>query len=118
MKILVIDDNTEITELLSNFLKKNGFECEFTNNPWEGLEKLQKEKYDKVILDMAMPEFSGDQIIKTLATNEVLQDQNIIIFTASTFSMLERKELLRRDGINAILNKPLRLTELLDAVTN
>ena len=59
MKVIIVDDNQDITGLLSKFLKAKGFENVVTNNPKEGLERIKGEKYDVVLLDIAMPDFSG-----------------------------------------------------------
>ena len=46
MKVLIVDDNADITELLSKFLKTKGFETAETNDAMEGLRHIQQEKYD------------------------------------------------------------------------
>jgi len=58
MKTLIIDDDQDITGLLSRYLTAKGFENVVTNDPREGMELIKKEKYDSVLLDIAMPEFS------------------------------------------------------------
>ncbi len=118
MKVLIVDDNKDITDLLSKFLKTKGFEIVETNNPWEGLRRIQKEQFDVILLDIIMPEFSGLQIIATLATDEILQNQNIFIFSAGFGHENQIKDLLRRDGINGCLKKPIQLFELLTAITS
>ena len=65
-----------------------------------------------------MPEFSGDQIIKTLATNEVLQDQNIFILSANLGSEFLIKDMLRKNGISGCLEKPIDPEELLTIISN
>ncbi len=66
MKVLIVDDNQDITGLLSKFLKAKGFDNVVTNDPRDGLERIKEEKYDVVLLDISMPEFSGIDIIQTL----------------------------------------------------
>ena len=78
MKILLVDDNKDITTMLSKFLNSKGFETVFTNDPMEGLRLIQQEQYDVILLDISMPGFSGLNIIKILATDDILKDQNII----------------------------------------
>jgi len=115
--VLIVDDNKEITDMLSKFLKTNGFETVVTNDAMEGLRHIQQEKYDVILLDIVMPEFSGLQIIGTLATDEILQDQNIFMFSANFGHDNQIKDLLRRDGVNGCLKKPIQLYELLTAIT-
>jgi len=118
MKILLVDDNQEITIMLSKFLNSKGFETVFTNDPMEGLRRIQQEQYDVILLDISMPEISGFNIIDTLETNEILKDLNIFIFSANSYSDIHIKNLLRKDGISGCLKKPLRLDELLATITS
>jgi len=118
MKVLIVDDNQDITELLSKFLKAKGFESVVTNDPRDGLERIKEEKYDVVLLDISMPEFSGINIIQTLEREKILKDQNIIIFSAVAFTTNELNDLLKKDGIKVLLKKPIQLNELLTAITS
>jgi len=118
MKILLVDDNKDITTLLSSFLDFKGFETVFTNDPMEGLRFIQQEQFDVILLDISMPRFSGLNIIKILATDDILKDQNIFIFSATSCGANQVKDLLRKDGINGCLKKPMKLDEILTAITS
>jgi len=113
MKVLLVDDNPDITDLLSKFLKAKGYENVVTNDPRDGLNRIKNEKYDVIFLDIHMPEFSGLDIIQSLETEKILKDQKIVIFSAHNFTSSEIKELLMKDGIEACLKKPIQLNELL-----
>jgi DNA-binding response OmpR family regulator len=63
-KIIVIDDDAAVTDLLSVLLKSHGFEVRATNNSTEGLNLIREEKFDLVILDLMMPEMDGWEICK------------------------------------------------------
>ncbi len=118
MKVLIVDDNEGITELLSKFLRAKGFDIVETNDAMEGLRHIQQEKFDAILLDMKMPGISGFTIIQLLATDDILKNQNIFIFSASAFGDNEIKNLLRKDGVNGVLKKPMKLEEILTAITN
>ena len=64
IKIIVIDDDTAVTDLLSVLLSSHGFEVQTTNNSAEGLSLIRDEKFDLVILDLMMPEMDGWEICK------------------------------------------------------
>jgi len=117
VKVLIIDDQAEITTMLSKFFNSKGFQIVVTNDPWEGLKYIQQEHFDAILLDLTMPEFTGLQIIAALATDEILQDQNIFIFSAKFGHDNQIKNLLRRDGINGCLKKPMDLNEILKTIT-
>ena len=117
MRILIIDDQPETTTMLSKFFNSKGFQTIVTNDPWEGLRYIQQEQFDVILLDIVMPEFNGLQIIATLATDEILKDQNIFLFSANLDCDNQVKDLLRRDGINGCFKKPMDLNEILKTIT-
>ena len=84
----------------------------------EGLQLIQHEKFDVILLDIYMPEFSGMNIIKILATNEVLKDQNIFLFSGVDYPRNQIKDFLMREGVNGFLKKPLDLDKLLTTITS
>ena len=59
MRILLIDDNQQITKMLTTFLHLKGHECIAANDGKSGIEILKNENFDAVLLDLAMPEFSN-----------------------------------------------------------
>jgi len=111
MRILLIDDNEQITKMLTTFLHLNGHECIATNDGRNGVEILKKENFDAVLLDLAMPEFSGYDVIDVLEKEKELEKNKIIIFTASTISQNELDNLVKR-GVHSYLLKPSDLDEL------
>lgn len=63
-KIIVIDDDTAVTDLLSVLLTSHGFDVRVTNNSTEGMGMIREEEFDLVILDLMMPEMDGWEICK------------------------------------------------------
>ncbi len=118
MSVLVVDDNKDITFLLSTFLKAKGFDITVTNDPKDGLERIKKGEHEVVLLDISMPEFSGIDIIQTLEKEKILKNQKILIFSAVAFTNSEINDLLKKEGIQGCLKKPLHLNELLTAITS
>jgi DNA-binding response OmpR family regulator len=118
MQVLIVDDNQDITGLLSKFLKAKGIENRVTNDPLDGLERIKENQYDVVLLDISMPEFSGIDIIKTLEKEKILKEQKIIIFSATAFTTTQINDLLKKEGIQGCLKKPIQLNELLTAITS
>ncbi len=118
MKVLIIDDNENITSLLSTFLQSKGFDNVITNDSKDGLELIQEEKYDVVLLDLQMPELSGLDIIKKLEEQKILKDQKIVILSASAYSTKKIDGLLKKDGVQQYLKKPVKLNQLLTAMAS
>lgn len=86
VKLLVIDDDSAVTDLLSLLLKSNGFEVSATNNSAEGLGLIRDTSPDVVILDLMMPEMDGWQICK--AVREFSQVPIIILSALNDPSMI------------------------------
>lgn len=85
MRLLVIDDSEEITEAIHFFCESmKDIECYVINDGRQGLERIKREKFDLVMLDLAMPEFTGYDVIKPLQQDGVIESNNIVVFTASS----------------------------------
>ena len=111
MKVLIIDDNADITDMLAFYLEDNGYECKVVNEGKEGLETIKSGDFDLALLDLAMPEFSGMDIIKSLKGDNLLEKKKVIVLTASTLNEDDIESLVR-DGIRAVLKKPISIDEL------
>ncbi len=112
MKILVIDDNKDITELLVKVLNIAGHDVKASNDGREGLELIMKERFDIVFLDIAMPDFSGLDVIDRLIEYDKINASKIVLFTASSISDNDVAQLVKR-GVHSCLRKPIRVDTLL-----
>jgi DNA-binding response OmpR family regulator len=113
MKILIIDDNHDMTDMLKTYFTKKGHECSTSNDGHNALAILQKQKFNAILLDIAMPEFSGMDIVENLYKNNKMEGLNIIVLTASSVSK-DQDELLKKKGVQAVLKKPIDPDELLE----
>ena len=109
-KVLVIDDNDEITELLKDYFEFENIECIVINDGRAGLEELRNDKgdYGFILLDLAMPGFSGMDVFNKLKEENLLDSKNIVIFTASS----QKDNEMLREGAKYILRKPFSLDEI------
>ena len=117
MKILGIDDNTDITELLDTVLNGSGHEYTFVNDGKSGVKKIKENQYDLVLLDLAMPEFSGEDVLAELNKEELIKKQKIIIFSASSNSDSEMEELVSKQGAYTYVRKPVDVDKLLELIS-
>ena len=112
MKLLIIDDNKEITELFITYFKSHGHDCYAVNDGRSGVELLERERYDATILDLAMPEFTGFDVINQLEKKHMVKNQNIIILTASEVVTDEQVTKLKNQGVKTVLRKPVSMETL------
>jgi CheY-like chemotaxis protein len=112
LEILIIDDNEQITKMLTTFLELKEHKCTIANDGKEGLNIIKENRHDVILLDLAMPEFDGYSVIKDLEENNSLKNHKIIVFTASTITQDELDQLVKR-GVTSYLLKPIDIDILL-----
>jgi len=112
MKILITDDNQSITKMMEKYLTRKGHEVVVSNDGRNALTIMNQQKFDKVLLDLSMPEFSGYDVINALEKENKVKEKNIILFTASVAADEELNKLMQR-GVRSCLRKPVDLELLL-----
>jgi CheY-like chemotaxis protein len=83
-EILIVDDDKSIADLTSLILKSAGYGCTIVNRGADCVQMIEQKKYDLVLLDVAMPTFSGIDVMHALKQKGLLQGQKIVFFTASS----------------------------------
>ena len=66
MKVLVVDDEKRIQDVLYEYCKIEKFDVDFANNGEEALIKLNQHQYDIMVLDIMMPKMDGFEVLKLL----------------------------------------------------
>lgn len=113
MKILIIDDNQDITEMLCKFFTTKGHECMLSNDGRNGLTMIENQKFDVVLLDLAIPEFSGEKIIDSLHKSGKIKNQKVVLFTATPTSQKEIDDMIEK-GAHSHIKKPIDPDVLVD----
>jgi len=115
-RILIVDDEPEIVDILAKFLSKSGFDVVTAYGGKEGIEIITSgEKIDLAILDMKMPEISGADVLEVMHnTGKVVP----VIILSGSLGVQKNVEVVRKLGYNEddILIKPVDLGDLLKAV--
>ncbi len=112
MKILIIEDNSSISSMLVKYLNKKNFDAMDTGDARNGLELIQKNNFDVVILDLNMPKFSGWDFLKKINSDGLALKSKIIVLTASVITSEQEME-LEQLGINLLLKKPIDPDDLI-----
>ncbi len=116
MNILAIDDNEDILKLLDTVITGEGHNFTQVRNGKEGVKIIEEQNFDAILLDLAMPEFSGIDVIESLKKSNILKDQKIVIFTASSATDKEIGELLQNEGISLCIRKPVDIKFLIKKI--
>ena len=113
MNVLLVDDNVKITEMLSSYLTLKSNSCVVSNDGRTGLSLMENKHFDAVILDIAMPNFCGFDVLEKLNGGKI--EQNIIVLTAAPLTDKE-SELLKAYRVKQVLQKPVNLNTLMHSI--
>ena len=111
MKVLVIDDDTAICELIKINLELSGFSVFTANNGEIGFALAKQELPNVIVLDVMMPEIDGYTVAKRIRENSLTKNTPIIMLTA--LSQLENKVTGYNIGVDDYLCKPFEIDELI-----
>lgn len=111
-RILVLDDNEDILDIVHETLAYEQFEVQSTGNAAEVMPMVDKFMPDLVILDYRVAGTNGGEICRQIKSHPKFGNIPVIIFSA----YINRDEELLAYGCDAIINKPFDLTELVDKV--
>ena len=114
-KILVVDDEDIVAELIKGVLAEEGAEVLGASNGYEAIDIFEKfhGSIDLVILDMIMPGMNGDEVLKVL--REIRDDIRIII--SSGFMSEDQREKLKEFRVDGFLDKPYNDRDVIKAVS-
>ena len=107
-RILVVDDERQITRMLRASLQSSGYEVLTANNGIEGLERFQSGRPDLIITDLAMPEMNGLELTQAVRRLDLTP---IIVLSVRDTDLMKVKAL--DEGADDYLTKPFSMPELL-----
>ncbi len=113
-KVLIVDDEEHIRELIKFNLKKEGYDTEVAVNGTEALKIIRENKFDLILLDLMLPEIDGLEVCKEIRRNEETSDIPVMMITAKgeEFDKVLGLEL----GADDYITKPFSIRELMARV--
>jgi len=108
-KILIIDDDIDITNLFSIFLECNGYNIDAYTNPVEAFNNFRKNSHDLIILDLKMPKMDGMTLYHKI---KEIDKQVIVCFTTADISYIKQLQKGVIDIDKIVLYKPVLLKDL------
>lgn len=111
-KVLLVDDEQEFTQVLSERMGSRGLQVEAVDNGRAAIRKIKQETYDAIILDMVMPGMDGMETLKHI--RELNPDIQIILLTGH--ATLEKGVEAVKLGALDFLEKPADIQKLMDKI--
>lgn len=112
-KILMIEDDEELADILGEFLKKNGISVQNYTDPILGIKALENGNFDLMLLDLTLPNMDGLEVCKQISA-----DKNIPIIISSARSDTQDKITALELGADDYLPKPYDPKELLARINS
>jgi len=113
-KILVVDDEIQLVEMLKMRLEANGYEALTAYDGREALEKVRNQNPDLILLDLMLPKMDGYKVCRMLKFDKKYKNIPIIIFTARVQE--SDKEKGSQVGADAYIIKPFEPQVLLSKI--
>ena len=112
-RILIIDDDKALCELIKRSVQAENIEADFCNTGKEGLQKLREQEYQLVVLDVMMPGMDGFETLEEIRKEYSLP---ILMFTSKNDSLSKVRGL--RAGADDYLTKPFDMDELIARIAS
>jgi phosphate regulon transcriptional regulator PhoB len=113
-KILVVDDEKDILELVSYNLQKEGFQIETFHNGEDALQRIRSDRFNLIVLDLMLPGIQGMELCRTLKSDDETASIPIIMLTAKSEEL--DKVLGLEMGADDYITKPFSPRELIARV--
>jgi excisionase family DNA binding protein len=114
-KVLVVDDDAEIVELISDILTRDGrFEIKTASSGYEAGMTTQLFRPDLILLDYMLPDVNGNVVCQTIRSNPEFENTRIIIVSG----VIKQDEIdqLLRSGASDFVRKPFTISELTEKI--
>ncbi|MCR5508748.1 MAG: response regulator transcription factor [Lachnospiraceae bacterium] len=112
MRILIVEDEKSLAQLISDRLKKDRYTVDVSNDGEEGLYNALSGIYDLIILDIMLPKVDGIEILKELRK----EDHNVKVIMLTAKAELDDRLLGFASGANDYVPKPFHIDELIARV--
>jgi DNA-binding response OmpR family regulator len=111
-KLLLVEDDTVFSKLISKFLDKNGFEVSDARNGKDALQMMDVDRFDLAILDYRLPDMNGLEVLASM--KEKFPESKVVLMTR--FGEEAAGKAIGA-GADAFISKPINPEELLEVVS-
>lgn len=107
LRILVVDDDADACDILSQVLKHLGHEPECLQDSAEALSRIRREQFDLILLDLVMPGLSGFDLLRAVKAGPAAPKAVVAVSSYNEF-----RHTARDAGFHAFVDKPVELGKL------
>ena len=116
LRFLVVDDNEDIRDVFTRLVERSGHVAATAGDGLEAVELLQGESFDVMLLDLTMPRMNGVEVVRWIKAHpDVAPDMRVVVISAWAG---EHRAVLQELGVNTVMQKPLRIQQLTDLITD
>lgn len=116
-KILVVDDEPDITTSVKNGLERKGFEVHTHNDPLKALENFKPDVYDLMLIDIRMPKMSGFELYREIKKKNEGKTK-ICFFTAFEVYYEEFRKMFPNLEVKCFIRKPITISDLVTHINS
>lgn len=116
IRILLAEDNPINQTVIKEFLTRRGYQVEIAQSGREVLEKIEKEQYHLILMDVEMPDMDGVQATKKIREIESKNGGHIPIIALTAYAFEDKKNYCLEMGMDDYLTKPIHPEKLLNTV--
>ncbi len=112
-KVLIVDDDEELVELIADVLERDGrFEVRSVNNGFDAGMMVKEYRPDLIVLDVMLPDINGKEVCQRVRSDTTMDDVRIICISG----MVEEDKIedLKASGANDFLHKPFEVETLIE----
>jgi CheY-like chemotaxis protein len=114
--VLLVEDNLINQKLGRRLLEKQGHTVVVAGNGREGLEQLDKQPFDLVLMEVQMPELDGLEATRLLRAREQGTSRHVPVLAMTAYAMKGDRERCLQAGMDGYLSKPIQPQELYGAI--
>lgn len=115
-KILIVDDDTDITLAFKKGLENDGFKVDVFNDPLEALSNFEASKYDLLLLDIRMPKMNGFELYKEM--DKIDNNVKVCFITAFEVYYEALREVFPSMEVECFIRKPIEIGNLVKRIKN
>lgn len=115
-KILVADDEVEVLEIMEKRLKENGYAVKAVSKGQDALLACKQEKFDMILLDIAMPDMDGYAVAENLQQDKLLKGIPVVFLTGKDLVYAGIQKRIEELGAYDFLVKPCSFEEILSKI--